>query len=97
MSDWPESGASIELPKYKCHKIVHAAKITEIESHESNGEGSCTMIFGEVKGIMVMSQFLTDAWRNNHQPYVGGYYVVYEDGYTSFSPAEAFEAGYTKI
>ncbi len=26
---------------------------------------------------------------------VGGYYVVYEDGYKSFSPAGAFESGYT--
>lgn len=28
---------------------------------------------------------------------VGGYYVVYEDGYESWSPAEAFEKGYTLI
>jgi len=27
----------------------------------------------------------------------GGYYVVYKDGYESFSPAEAFEEGYTLI
>lgn len=26
-----------------------------------------------------------------------GYYVVYDGGYKSFSPAEAFEGGYTKI
>ena len=28
---------------------------------------------------------------------VGGYYVVYEDGYKSFSPAGAFESGYTPL
>lgn len=28
---------------------------------------------------------------------VGGYYVVYEDGHTSWSPAEAFEAGYAQV
>jgi hypothetical protein len=28
-------------------------------------------------------------------PQAGMYMVVYEDGYISFSPAEAFEAGYT--
>ena len=28
---------------------------------------------------------------------VGGYYVVYEDGYKSFSPAEAFESGYKRV
>ena len=32
-----------------------------------------------------------------HQPRIGGYYVVYKDGYKSFSPAEAFEEGYTPI
>ena len=90
--DCPES-ACAELPKYKCHKIVHAAKITEIESHESNGFGSHTMIFGEVG----MEQFLTDVWKEKHNPQVGGYFVIYEDNYISYSPAEAFEAGYTKI
>lgn len=30
-----------------------------------------------------------------HKPQVGGYYVVYEDGYVSYSPAAAFESGYT--
>jgi hypothetical protein len=30
-----------------------------------------------------------------HNPKVGGYYVVYKDGYESFSPADAFEDGYT--
>lgn len=83
----------VELPKYKCHKIVQAAKITEIEDHESNGFGSSTMIFGEVGE----SKFLDDPWKKKHNPEVGGYFVIYEDGYTSYSPAEAFEAGYTKI
>ena len=32
-----------------------------------------------------------------HKPVVGGYFVVYEDGYESFSPARAFEEGYTPI
>lgn len=36
-------------------------------------------------------------WYRKHDPQKGGYYVVYEDGYVSFSPAEAFEGGYTRI
>lgn len=35
------------------------------------------------------------AYVRKHQPQVGGYYVVYKDGYKSFSPADAFEDGYT--
>jgi hypothetical protein len=34
---------------------------------------------------------------DKHSPQAGGYYVVYEDGYRSYSPAAAFEAGYTLI
>lgn len=32
-----------------------------------------------------------------HGPKPGGYYVLYEDGYESYSPAKAFEEGYAKI
>jgi hypothetical protein len=34
---------------------------------------------------------------SKHKPEVGGYYVLYRDGYKSFSPAKAFEEGYGKI
>lgn len=32
-----------------------------------------------------------------HNPQPGGYFVIYKDGYKSFSPAKAFEEGYTLI
>jgi hypothetical protein len=32
-----------------------------------------------------------------HKPEAGGYFVVYDDGYASFSPAKAFEEGYTQL
>lgn len=32
-----------------------------------------------------------------HSPKVGGYFVVYPDGYQSWSPEEAFESGYTRV
>src|ERR1700683_432834 len=32
-----------------------------------------------------------------HNPQPGGYFVVYKDGYKSFSPAKVFEEGYTLI
>ena len=37
------------------------------------------------------------AYVRKHQPKVGGYYVAYKDGYKSFSPAEAFEEGYSRV
>lgn len=33
------------------------------------------------------------AWVSKHSPVVGGYFVLYPDGYKSFSPAEPFESG----
>jgi hypothetical protein len=38
---------------------------------------------------------VSQQYANKHKPHAGGYYVVYKDGYQSFSPAEAFEEGYT--
>lgn len=40
---------------------------------------------------------LSSDYLSKHNPKVGGYFVVYEDGYQSFSPADAFEGGYTRI
>jgi hypothetical protein len=34
-------------------------------------------------------------WVAKHEPWVGGYIVVYDDNYTSFSPEKAFDEGYT--
>jgi hypothetical protein len=40
---------------------------------------------------------VSDEYIAKHKPEVGGYFVVYDDGYKSFSPAKAFEEGYTRI
>jgi hypothetical protein len=84
------------LPKYKCHKEVWAAKITEItqapadqECMNAGGdwylhlEGGSRVIVGHNK------------YYTKHLPEVGGYFVVYKDDYQSFSPADVFEDGYT--
>lgn len=86
------------MPKYKCHKEVYALKIEKItmdgEGENRETDGSATISPIEYP----FSPFKVDAaYVQKHKPKVGGYYVVYEDGYKSFSPAEAFEAGYTRI
>lgn len=40
------------------------------------------------------SRYVNKAYLEKHNPQIGGYYVLYPDGYESWSPAEAFEAGY---
>lgn len=86
-----------ELPRYKCHKEVHALKIESVKDPTEPGDetdGSRILIFSEkpFAPIRVNHEYV-----RKHKPEAGGYYVVYEDGYTSFSPAKAFEDGYTRL
>ena len=90
-----------QMPRYKCNKVVWALKIKSIifdidvattENRDTDGSATITP---EETGY---APFKVDAeYVRKHQPKVGGYYVVYEDGYKSWSPAEAFEKGYTRI
>lgn len=80
----------VELPQYKCHKVVRAAKITELRG---NGTDGPDLVLGEIGGVVSLLPY----WHEKHRPHVGGYYVLYEDGYKSFSPAGVFESGYTRL
>lgn len=77
------------LPEYKCHKVVRAARIDGISL---NGE----LGFEVEPGVLAFLQ-MSREWLDKHNPAVGGYFVVYEDGYMSYSPAKAFEEGYALI
>lgn len=79
------------LPRYKSHKVVAAIKIKQITIDEL-GVG---VIVPEEEGLGSIR--VTEAYLARHDPKVGGYFVIYGDGYQSWSPAEAFEAGYTRI
>ena len=87
--------ASREMPQYKCHKKVWALKIETIEYELSEADVVTAIITPAEDGY---APFVVDeAYINKHKPEVGGYCVVYADGYKSFSPAAAFESGYTRI
>jgi hypothetical protein len=81
------------LPVYQSHKRVRAGKIAAIE-HLENGEDSCILLKFE-GGFAPVT--LLRSWFFRHNPKIGGYFVVYADGYTSWSPAEAFEEGYARV
>ena len=80
-----------EMPRYECHKQVWALKIAEIIGgiHGQVYFQPAEDGYGKVP--------LTPDYCAKHKPEVGGYYVVYADGYKSYSPAKAFEDGYTRI
>lgn len=90
------SAGSIEMPRYRCHKIVWALKIANVVPRfvEAPAAGGASLIpvDSNYATIEVDDDFVT-----RHKPRAGGYLVVYEDGYQSFSPAEPFEAGYTRV
>jgi hypothetical protein len=76
------------MPVYVCHKEVRGAKITGIR-YCYKGTKSL-LILGEINSeVEVDTQ-----WYARHAPQIGGYYVLYEDGYASYSPERAFEDGY---
>lgn len=80
-----------EIPKYKCHKEVWALKIKSVTV-----AGDRAILSFEDDGyaaIGVPLKYLEKAPNGVE----GGYYVVYADGYVSWSPAEAFEAGYSRV
>lgn len=87
--------AQVEMPQYQSHKKVWALKITSIEFKSAdNGQDAHAIINPEG----TYAPFKVDtAYVNKHNPHAGGYFVLYEDGYKSFSPAEAFESGYILI
>lgn len=82
-----------ELPRYQCHKIVRAAKVVSAE-HLSNNEFYLTL---ELPGGEAAHAHWRSGKPTNAGQLVGGYIVQYDDAYESWSPAAAFESGYTLI
>lgn len=84
----------MEMPRYRCHKVVHALKIEHVELHPIiNGQtdGGAELKIADAGFAPVT---VDGAYLERHKPEAGGYYVTYADGYKSFSPALAFEDGY---
>ena len=86
--------AQAEMPKYKCHKEVWALKIAAIEFAE---DGTAIIAPQDVGFAHVTT---VPDYKSKFEPNEKGdlgYYVVYKDGYQSWSPTDAFEDGYTRI
>lgn len=90
-----------EMPKYQSHKQVHALQIElivpdeEVAARESRETDGGAWIYPADEGYAPFK--VNRAYVEKHYPKAGGYYVVYADGYESWSPREAFEQGYTRI
>jgi hypothetical protein len=82
-----------QMPRYQSHKKVWALKISALEIHE---DGSATIApedrtYGPFKTRPEWAERFTGGESDR------GYFVQYDDGFTSWSPTEAFETGYSRI
>jgi hypothetical protein len=72
------------MNRYKCHKLVDAAKIIGITDE------SRTILTDD--GLSYGPEIAS-----RYKPVPGDYVVKYDDGYLSVSPKAAFDAGYTLV
>lgn len=83
-----------KLPRWRCHKVVSAVKIGAMNI---NADGSAVI----QPSANEAPTFRTCAgWEERYKdPNFDdpGYFVLYDDGYQSWSPTEAFENGYTRM
>ena len=85
------------MPKYKCHKEVWALRIRNVYTKSEPGQDHLESTFLSFMDDNYADIEVDEEYISKHLPQIGGYYVVYKDGYKSFSPANSFEEGYTKI
>lgn len=85
-----ENAAMAEMPQYQCHKKVWALKIQSVR-------GGDTKVHLHFEDKRYAPRPVSWEWANKFDPQAGGYFVQYEDGYESYSPAKAFEEGYTLV
>ena len=78
------------MKTYQSHKKVQAAKIVAV-TESVNG---LTFTYADGHGETVYND---DPKIARYRPAVGDYLVQYADGYQSFSPAKAFEEGYSEL
>ena len=82
------------MNRYKSHKEVEAFKIVNVAASEPKDVDHLYSLIDTTGNVVVT---VGQPYMAKHKPQIGGYYVRYADGYESWSPADAFEGGYTKI
>jgi len=87
------------LKMYRSHKVVQAMKIADVRENKGFfvlvGETPTDAPEGEQPTPHEIE--VARSWYQKHDIDRNWYYVLYEDGYASASPPEAFEGGYTEV
>lgn len=82
------------MGRFKCNKMVSAAKISEIL--DDSRDLSVTLQHPDFEE-MTLPYVIATEMMARYTPQVGDYVVLYGDGYVSVSPKDAFEGGYAYI
>lgn len=82
----------MEMPRYVSHKKVWALEIDAVGVNP-NTQGAHWLEFADAgyAGMWAPAEMFS-----RYVPTPGDFYVVYADGYRSFSPRKAFLEGYTR-
>lgn len=79
----------MEMPQYKCHKVVKASPITKFNVIDS--DGGCLI---QVECDPGNDHLFGSGLYARYTPEAGDYLVEYDNSYVSVSPKSAFEGGY---
>jgi hypothetical protein len=96
-----DTGASMEMPRYKSHKQVWALEIKDVLplSYEAQLETQHTP---QPRSVTFVDKGYAPIWCppdmfSRYMPVSGDFFVQYEDGYKSFSSRKAFFEGYSPV
>lgn len=87
------------MKSYICHKKVQAAKITAIVDHHKRDKENVAGAATKERTLELEGSdpvIVTKDWIEKRGAKVGCYFVQYEDGYQTCSPAERFDADYSE-
>lgn len=87
-----DGDCSAEMPRYISHKEVWALQIKSVVFDEREEFGILVFVNNQYANISLPKDYFL-----KHHPEAQGYYVVYKDGYKSYSPAKVFEEGNSLI
>lgn len=86
------------MPKYQCHKIVSALKIFDVVPNSKTLGATLYPHDPRFSPVEVDQEWFTKRVPKlvpgQETP---GYFIVYDDGYSSWSPVKAFEDGYVLV
>jgi len=91
MADVTLPPIALHMRRFKCHKEVHAEVILDVRRPNESYRDFRIVLQGSGEFVVPKDVFARGT------PKGGDYYVVYDDGYQSWSPKATFEAGYDEI